>query len=104
MNDDPYHRFKPEELVVRDLLAVDRTELANERTLLSWVRTALALIISGATCLHFIDGPRAELGGVGLIVLGLGAIAVGAARFARVQRMIRRIKRGEIGMDQKSGG
>jgi putative membrane protein len=104
MNNDPYHRFKHEELVVRDLLAVDRTELANERTLLSWVRTALALLLSGASCIHFLDSRVSTLGGVALIVIGFGAIAVGIARWARLQRMISRIKHGEIGMDERADG
>jgi putative membrane protein len=99
---DPYHRFKSEELVVRDLLAVDRTELANERTLLSWIRTALALVLAGASCIHFIATPTAMIVGVAMIVLGGGAVAVGFARWARLQRMIARIKSGEIGLDQKT--
>ena len=101
---DPYRRFKHDDLVVPDLLAVDRTELANERTLLSWVRTALALVLSGASCIHFIEGTPAKLGGVGLIVLGFGAIAVGIARWARLQRMISRIKHGEIKLDERAEG
>lgn len=33
------------ELILRDKLAIDRTHLANERTLLSYLRTSLYLII-----------------------------------------------------------
>jgi putative membrane protein len=34
----PYDRFKNNELILRDELAVDRTLLANERTLLAYLR------------------------------------------------------------------
>lgn len=37
------------DLILRDFLAVDRTKLANQRTLLSMIRTGLYLIIMGLT-------------------------------------------------------
>ena len=36
-------QFTAEELILRDHLALDRTRLANERTLLAYLRTALML-------------------------------------------------------------
>lgn len=40
-----------EDTGLRDRLAVERTVLANERTMLSWVRTGLGLGFAGATFL-----------------------------------------------------
>jgi uncharacterized membrane protein YidH (DUF202 family) len=37
MKSEPYAQSKNDELVRRDYVAVDRTVLANERTLLSYV-------------------------------------------------------------------
>ncbi|MEP0369314.1 MAG: DUF202 domain-containing protein [Cyclobacteriaceae bacterium] len=34
-------------MILRDYLAIDRTKLANQRTLLSFIRTALYLVVSG---------------------------------------------------------
>ena len=34
-------------MILRDYLAIDRTRLANQRTLLSFIRTALYLVVSG---------------------------------------------------------
>jgi len=34
-------------MILRDYLAIDRTKLANQRTLLSFIRTSLYLIVSG---------------------------------------------------------
>ncbi len=53
--DQPYARFKQEELIARDYLAADRTALANERTFLAYVRTALAIAAAGGSLIHFLD-------------------------------------------------
>ena len=37
----PYSRFRREEMILRDLLARERTVLSNERTLLAYIRTAI---------------------------------------------------------------
>ncbi|MBU3820591.1 DUF202 domain-containing protein [Flavobacteriaceae bacterium XHP0103] len=40
--------FKPdEEVILRDYLAIERTRLANERTLLSYIRSSLYLLLGG---------------------------------------------------------
>lgn len=59
-------------ILLRDKPAIDRTSLANERTLLSWLRTALILLISGATLLKLFDGVLAmQIVGAILISIGL---------------------------------
>ncbi len=43
-----YSRFQhKEEIILRDYLALERTRLANERTLFAYIRTALYLILGG---------------------------------------------------------
>ena len=54
----PYKRFVKQELILRDELAIDRTRLANERTFLAFLRTALTLAIVGGTCLHLFPDSR----------------------------------------------
>ncbi|MGA8249063.1 MAG: DUF202 domain-containing protein [Nocardioides sp.] len=69
-----------------------RFTLANERTFLAWVRTALAMV-AGGVALHALplDGPtglRTVLA-VGLILLG-ALVGVGSfLRWARVERAMR---------------
>ena len=40
-------KFKNEELILRDYLAIERTKLANVRTLFSYIRTSLYLLTAG---------------------------------------------------------
>jgi putative membrane protein len=49
--EEPYRKIDPRELILRDFLAIDRTELANERTLLAYLRTAIMLFATGVTLL-----------------------------------------------------
>ncbi|MEM6348291.1 MAG: DUF202 domain-containing protein [Bacteroidota bacterium] len=41
------HYPKNSKVTLRDFLAIDRTRMANQRTLLSFLRTSLYLLVSG---------------------------------------------------------
>ena len=41
-----------EEIILRDYLALERTRLANERTLFAYIRTSLYLILAGLTLIQ----------------------------------------------------
>jgi putative membrane protein len=74
-----------------DRLDVDvRFLLANERTLLAWVRTALTLLAGGVALAQF-AGDRTVLVaiGVGLMVLGSAGGVVGYLRYRAAERAIR---------------
>jgi putative membrane protein len=74
------------ELKITDILALDRTRMAAERTLMGWVRTALSMISFGFTIYKFMqviqqqstvpvlrpNAPR----NVGLTLIGIGTFAV----------------------------
>jgi putative membrane protein len=71
---------------------------ANERTLLAWVRTGLALMAFGfvvarlAVWLELDHPERAErmasLLGIAVLVVGVACHAIGAVRFVRARRAI----------------
>jgi putative membrane protein len=70
-----------------------RDHLANERTLLAWQRTALALVGIGFLIERFALDPigtadRGALLGAVLILCGAGVAIVGAYRFLRTERQI----------------
>jgi putative membrane protein len=74
------------DLKMSDILALDRTRMAAERTLMAWVRTALSMISFGFTIYKFLQvfqeqsklpplRPQAPRE-VGLILIGIGTFAV----------------------------
>ena len=66
--------------------------LANERTFLAWVRTALSLQVAGLGVLQFLtsssDAVRYVLG-LGLVLVGSYVSATGYLRYYRNERLIR---------------
>ena len=65
----------PEKLdtAIRDRLARQRTELANERTLLWYIRTAIGFFIIGVPAVWWMELPGVQALGVGTIK-GVGSI------------------------------
>jgi putative membrane protein len=75
----------------RDNLALVRTDLANERTLLAYGRTALMVSATGFSLIKFFpESPLLRI--VGWVLAGLGAVVgvVGIARFGRLRQRLRR--------------
>lgn len=76
MSGDHYSKFireNSEQLTFRDYLAIDRTLLANERSFLAYIRTALTLFIASISLIKFFDAQPVKL--VGEIFLA-GAIVI----------------------------
>lgn len=95
----PYAGLSPDELILRDRLAIDRTVLANERTLLAYARTSLALLIAGLSLVHlpFLN-LEANLNirlyvAAGWACVGIGAIVViiGYKRYRKYRAHIRAV-------------
>lgn len=85
------HDFVLEDrLILRDHLALVRTRLANERTLMSYIRSVLYLLLGGIALLQLKD--FAELHLVGYLALGLSMILliVGIYRYIRLRRNLTR--------------
>ena len=77
------------QLILRDYLAAGRTDLANERTFLAYIRTALAVFAAGVTFVHFFDSIWLEIVGWAIVPIGVVLLAVGVIRYKRMKRMIR---------------
>lgn len=63
--------------------AKERTVLANERTYLAYCRTALTLLVAGATFERFFISPAYVILGYIFIIIGVVSFAIGTFRFAR---------------------
>lgn len=77
------------EKILRDYLALDRTAMANQRTLLSYIRTVIMLFASGIT-LSKISSPKETLFYLGLlIILGAGIfLIIGIYNYKKVTEQI----------------
>lgn len=93
MADQPYARFQKNDLILRDELAIDRTLLANENTLLAYLRSALTLVIAGVTFIHFFAASWLLWLGVAFVPLGIGVGLFGGWRFRRMQRSINVVRK-----------
>lgn len=80
----------------REVLAYERTKLANERTLLAWLRSSIAFGVGGLAILK-VEGVE-QLYAIGLLLAGIGlaGILIGVGRFLRVHRRINRLMRSRL--------
>ena len=88
MGRNPYSQFDTTELILRDHLAIDRTLLANERTLMSYLRSGVALFIAGISIIHF--SHEGWFSTMGFLCLPCAVITVlfGIVRFRKMDKDI----------------
>jgi putative membrane protein len=92
MKDERYTKYCGNNLILRDELAIDRTLLANERTLLSYLRSAVALFIAGGTIIHFSTEGWFWVLGLACIPIGIITGIIGVARYRSMNQSIARIR------------
>jgi putative membrane protein len=76
------------ELVLREYLAIERTKLVNETTLLAYVRTGLYFLVAGSTLGQIVETKFWKIAGPVLVVIGLIIVAIGLIRFMRLRKTI----------------
>ena len=83
-----YSQFDTAELILRDHLAIDRTLLANERTLMSYLRSGVALFIAGISIINF--SHEAWFTAMGFLCLPCAIITVlfGIVRYRKMDKDI----------------
>jgi len=91
-SESPYARFDRESLILRDILAVDRTVMANTRTFLSYIRTALTLFIAGVTFIHFFEPRILFLIGWFFVPVSGVVLLLGAIYFIKMKRSIKHVQ------------
>lgn len=68
-------------IILRDYLALERTRLANERTLLAYLRSSVYLVLGGIAFLQLRDFQHIQW--LGIVSIGLSAVflVVGVYRY-----------------------
>lgn len=79
------------ELILRDHLAIERTKLANERTLFSYIRTSLYLLTAGIGILQFDSISRLYWLAWICMVAGVILFFLGFYRFGKMSRYLKKI-------------
>jgi putative membrane protein len=89
MAEDPHFQLTEEDFILHNHLDAARTILANERTFLAYVRTALTLFVVGASLIKFCDGVGIDVVGGMFIPLGILTLLLGLLKYRKMNRLIR---------------
>ncbi|MBD3234958.1 MAG: DUF202 domain-containing protein [candidate division Zixibacteria bacterium] len=85
MSDEERAVRTEKDLPLLDNLAANRTILANERTYLSYMRTALTMFIAGLTFIKFFEGGLVKTIGWIFLPVAAATIIVGFIRYKRMK-------------------
>ena len=90
---NPFKTRIIDEKLVREHLALERTKLANERTLLSYIRASIYLLISGLALLQIKEYQDISLMWVGYLSLLICVLflIVGFSRYIALERKLNRL-------------
>ena len=88
-----YYAEYKDEMILRDVLAIDRTILANERTFLSYIRAFLNFIIGGISFIKLFDSNFIKVIGILCIFLSFIIVTIGFKRYLNIKKDLKMIKR-----------
>ncbi len=78
-----------DDIILRDYLALERTKLANERTLLSYIRSSLYLLLGGIAIIQLEGFESIKFIGYISLVLTCLLIVIGLYRFQKLNRQLK---------------
>ena len=80
------------DLILRDHLALDRTKLANERTILAYLRTAMMLMVSGVTLIKVFPSEMfMVISGITLLPVSFVVAVIGLISFLMTKRRMKNL-------------
>ncbi|WP_035479529.1 DUF202 domain-containing protein [Gelidibacter mesophilus] len=84
--------FKPDqEVILRDYLAIERTRLANERTLLSYIRSSLYLLLGGIAFFQLKNFPDFKYLAILSLVFSAIFFIIGIYRFTLLKKSLKNL-------------
>lgn len=78
------------ELIVRDYLARQRTQLANDRTLLSYIRTSLYFLVSGTALVKVEDLGNVKEFGYLFFAICVILLILGFYNFFKIRKRLKK--------------
>jgi putative membrane protein len=81
--------MREEDLILRDLLAVERTKLANERTFLAYFRSSVFFFATGISIISIHLFEKVDFLGWGFMVISPIMFFIGLHRLISVRKTIR---------------
>ncbi len=92
---NPFKTRLIDEKLIREHLALERTKLANERTLLSYIRASIYLLISGLALLQIKEYQGYSLMWLGYLSLFICILflLVGVSRYIALERKLNKLLR-----------
>lgn len=78
-----------EDIILRDYLAMERTKLANERTLLSYIRSSLYLLLGGIALIQLEGFESIKFLGYVSLLLTVSLIVIGIYRFRKLNKQLK---------------
>ncbi|MEP4782703.1 MAG: DUF202 domain-containing protein [Algibacter sp.] len=98
----PFGRdFKPDkQIILRDYLAIERTRLANERTLLSYIRSSLYLLLGSIGFFQLKDFPNFKYLALVSLIFCVVFFVIGLYRFTLLKKSLKRL----YYMSEEEGG
>jgi len=84
--------FNPDERVIlRDYLAIERTRLANERTLLSYIRSSLYLLLGSIAFFQLKEFSNFKYLALIALVFSIVFFTIGIYRFMLLKRSLKKL-------------
>lgn len=91
-----YGKFIEKDLPLGDQLAAARSILANERTYLSYQRTAITILIAGLTFIRFFDVLWIEIIGWSFLPAAVITILLGTFRYRKMSDLINKMEKNSV--------
>jgi len=88
---NPFKSRIIDEELIREHLALERTKLANERTLLSYIRASLYLLIGGIALIQVKEYPNLHWVGYAALFICVLFILVGISRYVVLDRKLNKL-------------
>jgi putative membrane protein len=88
---NPFKSRIIDEELIREHLALERTKLANERTLLSYIRASLYLLIGGIALIQVKEYPNLLWVGYVALFICVLFILVGISRYVVLDRKLNKL-------------